>query len=235
MYKFFAKYYDKLMWDRSNYVLFINNVIKEYNLNPINILDIACWTWKVLSALNDKYNKYWIDLSENMLDIAKKNVKEGIFYRQDMRELYFNDIKFDLITNLFDSINHVIDFSDWEKIFKSSFELLNNNGVFLFDINTKSKLDKVSKYKPVMYEVDNDIIFFTTKNIDDWVVEWHIKFFENRKSNNYQLFQENIKEKSFDLDKIQKSLDIFSKVILVDEHFNKATEDSDRVFFICIK
>ncbi|MDD2907128.1 MAG: class I SAM-dependent methyltransferase [Candidatus Gracilibacteria bacterium] len=235
MYENFAKYYDKLMGDRSNYIVFIDRIIIQYNLNPKNILDIACGTGKILSKLNDNYTKYGVDLSENMLEIAKKNVVKGIFYKQDMRELHFDIMKFDFVTCLFDSINHLVDFSDWEKVFNKSYDLLNTNGIFLFDINTKTKLEKVSKYKPIMYEIGNDIIFFTTEDKGNGIVKWNIKFFENTNGNNFNLFHENIEENSFKIDKIKKSLNKFSKIIIVDENFNIANDNSDRIFFICIK
>ncbi len=235
MYNYFAKYYDKIMGNRQNYINFIDYIIKNNNITPKNILDLACWTWKILSLLDVKYNKYWIDYSENMIEIARKNVKKGTFFKQDIKNIQINNLKFDLITCFFDSINHLLDFSDWEKVFNSSYNLLNKNWIFLFDINTKYKLDKISNYKPIMYEIDNDIIFFTTEYIWNEVVRWNIKIFNNFESNNYKLYNESIEEKSYDLSKIKKSLNFFSKVIILDHNYNEAFEESERVFFICIK
>jgi len=67
------------------------------------------------------------------------------------------------------------------------------------------------------------------------VVRWNIKIFNNFESNNYKLYNESIEEKSYDLSKIKKSLNFFSKVIILDHNYNEAFEESERVFFICIK
>lgn len=233
-YQTFAKYYDYIMWDRSNYVIFLKNIIKKYNSNSKSILDIACWTWKILNSFNKDYYVCWVDLSENMLSIARESNINWDFFCQDMREINL-DKKFDVIVNLFDSINHLVNFSDWQKVFNNSYELLNAEGIFIFDINTQYKLQKIINYKPIMYEVKKDVIFFSINDKGDSLVNWNIKFFEHYKDDLFSFSEENIEEISFPLEKIKDSLNKFKKIIIVNENNEIPDQDSERVFFICIK
>ena len=222
------------MWDRSNYWFFLNNIIKNYNPDTKKILDVACWTWEVFKFLDKKYEKHWIDLSEEMLNIARNNFKDCYFYNQNMNNISLN-IKFDFIYSIFDSINHLINYRDWELFFEKSFNLLNNDWVFVFDINTQYKLNLVWNYKPMICNDEKDIIIFSTYKEDSWITSWNIKFFKNVKENLFELNEERIDEISYPIEKIKKTLKKFKKIIIVDENNNPINETTQRAFFICIK
>lgn len=53
------------------------------------------------------------------------------------------DKKFDVILCIFDSINHLVDFEQWELTFDSVKAHLNDDGVFIVDINTVYKMERI--------------------------------------------------------------------------------------------
>ena len=79
-----------------------------------------------------------------MLSIARKKLPHVRFYRKDMVRFDLGR-KFDVIICVFDSINHVLKFADWQKIFRNAARHLEDDGLFLFDINTQAKLERLIK------------------------------------------------------------------------------------------
>ena len=82
-----------------------------------------------------------LDLSPQMLAIARKKLLNVRFYRKDMVRFELA-AKFDVIICVFDSINHVLKFVDWQKIFRNAARHLEKDAVS-FDINTEAKLERL--------------------------------------------------------------------------------------------
>jgi SAM-dependent methyltransferase len=74
-----------------------------------------------------------------MLEIARQRAAtEGVrvkFLRQDMRSLSLRG-RFDLVTCWFDSLNYLLDIDDLARTFARVSRVLDDNGVFIFDVNT---------------------------------------------------------------------------------------------------
>lgn len=136
-YERLSKLYDK-DWGKysSKYMELISNVIENYNLNVHSVLDVACGTGILASELyNRNFEVSGIDISEDMINIARENSKGIDFQVSDMSEFTF-DKKFQVITCAFDSINYLTCDVKLEKTLRNIFLHLDDNGVFIFDINT---------------------------------------------------------------------------------------------------
>ena len=118
-YSKFAKYYDSLMGEPKDKVVLINSWIKKYNSKATSVLEIACGTGAILKLMEKQYDVSGLDLSKEMLSIANKKIKKGNFYHDDMTSFSLNK-KFDVILSIYDSINHLLKFNDWNKVFKNS-------------------------------------------------------------------------------------------------------------------
>lgn len=141
-YERLSKLYSK-DWGKcsSKYTDLIFNVIENYNLKVHSVLDIACGTGILASELHSKnFEVSGIDISEQMINVARENAKGIDFQVADMEKFTF-DKKFQLITCAFDSINYLTSHIKMEKTLKNILRHLDDNGVFIFDINT-----------PVLYE-----------------------------------------------------------------------------------
>ena len=117
MYKELAKYYDLIYsWkDYKKETDKIKHLIKKYKKSDGNkLLDVACGTGKHLESLKEKYHCTGIDLNEEMINIAKKNIVDVDFKTADMVSFDLND-QFDIITCLFSSIGYVKSYDNLEK------------------------------------------------------------------------------------------------------------------------
>ena len=120
----------------SKYIELISNVIENYNLKIHSVLDVACGTGILASELYSRnFEVSGIDISEDMINVARENTRGIDFQVSDMSEFKF-DKKFQMITCAFDSINYLTCDAKMEKTLKNIFLHLDDNGVFIFDINT---------------------------------------------------------------------------------------------------
>ena len=141
-YEILSKLYSK-DWGKysSKYIDLISKVIDIYNLNVHSVLDVACGTGILASELHSKnFEVSGIDISEDMINVARENTKGIDFQVADMEDFSF-DKKFQIITCAFDSINYLTNHIKMEKTLKNILKHLDDNGVFIFDINA-----------PVLYE-----------------------------------------------------------------------------------
>lgn len=230
-YDIFSQFYDQALGSRDNDIKNIISLIDKYNPNSQTVLDLACGSGIVLKALGSKYKKFGIDLSPKMLKLAKAKISNATFLNQNISNYHINH-KFDLILCNFDSINHLLTFSEWEKCFKHTYQHLNKNGVFIFDINTVSKLEEISLL-PIIKKPfrKNELHIKVNKNKN--IYTWNIKVLEHLESNK-KIHNEDIPETSFPLEKIKTSLlKIYKEVILIDFDTPYISEDSKRIYFIC--
>ena len=102
--------------------------------NDAHVLDVGCGggipTAKFL--VNKGFTVTGIDLSETMLNLARKNVPTAEFVKMDMNKLEFNENTFDAIISVY-TLFHVPKENHFE-IFKKFFKVLKPEGILL--INT---------------------------------------------------------------------------------------------------
>ena len=182
-YDLFSKHFDELMGNPIDKTKRIENYIKQNSPKAKSVLDIGCGTGSILYNLPNKYDKTGIDLSANMLSIAKQKVKSAKFYQYDMTAFKFEK-KFDVILCIYDSINHLLHFKDWEKLFHNVKSHLNENGLFIFDVNTTFYLKKLSKLQQQLQPFGKNGKHFysiSVTQIKDTIFNWSVKIFEPSK------------------------------------------------------
>ncbi|MBK8549950.1 MAG: class I SAM-dependent methyltransferase [Ignavibacteria bacterium] len=234
-YDIIAAYYDKVIGKGYETNDYIRKKINRYNKNVKTVLELGCGTGSNLLHFDKDIAITGIDISVEMLKIAKNKLPGCKFYQQDIRTFSLNK-KFDLIICLYDTLNHVLLFSDWKKIFKNADKHLNDKGLFIFDINTLAKLEYISAVSPFMHEFDSNYLIVNVKKIFRNTFNWNLKIFENKRHNMFSLLEQNIKESSFETDKISNELlKYFNIKRIDDENGRKVKYDNERVFFVCQK
>ena len=141
-YKNLASVYDFLMQDidYEAWADYLVNLIGENNPPGKTILDLGCGTGKISALLAQKgFNIVGVDNSVEMLTEAdqklrKLNIKASL-YKQDIRNLKIPE-KVDIVISTFDTLNYLLTEEDLLKTFSNTYEVLNNNGLLIFDINT---------------------------------------------------------------------------------------------------
>lgn len=131
----YSKYYNLLYKDK-NYqeeVDYIDSLIKKYNAKAVQLLDVGCGTGNHAKLMARKgYNIHGIDLSEQMLEIAKSGQSDITFEQGDIRHFKL-DRRFDVITSLFHVMSYQTSNEDVVSSFKAVHNHLNKDGLFIFD------------------------------------------------------------------------------------------------------
>ena len=212
---------------------YIRRLIRQHKPKARTLLELACGTGAILKILAKSYDVVGLDLSPQMLSIASKKLPQVRFYQKDMVSFDLGK-KFDVIICVFDSINHVLKFADWQKIFRNAARHLEEDGLFLFDINTQAKLERLISAPTWVHKFGRNLEFINVTDGRRGIANWNIRVFEHRRGNKYGLFEEDIKEISFPVNKIRAALrKQFTEVKVVDALGRKPSSKSDRLYFVC--
>ncbi len=239
----FAKIYDELINEDINYDEMVNriiNICEEQNINFNNYLDVACGTGNVTIRLATKFKDVFaVDLSEDMLREAfeklKANKIKGKVICQDMTELSLNK-KFDLITSVLDSTNYIIEEEGIISYFKSIYEHLNDDGIFIFDINSYYKLSEILGNN--IYTYSEEEVFYTWENtFEDDLLSMFLTFFV-KKGELYERFEEEHLERAYKEEEIEKYLRLSNLEVInkFDGYTNcDVQENSERLVYVVKK
>ena len=233
-YDIFGKFYDAVMGDRAQATEQLRKLIRKANPKARNVLELGCGTGSVLKQLSKHYEVWGLDLSKQMLSIARKKVPPPRLSRQNMVNFRLRQ-RFDVICCVFDSLNHVASFTQWKYLFNNVHRHLADEGVLIFDINTQKKLNRhIAEPAWVHKFGENILIMKVTKT--NGGSNWNIKVFERTGRNRYLLHEENIHEVSFPLRKIIRALRVrFSSVEIIDTDRKRPSTESERLYFVCKK
>lgn len=140
IYAGFAEVYDEFMdnipYDEWHSYLY--GLLKEYGVTSGIVVDLACGTGSMTCRLeNDGYDMIGVDLSEDMLDIARQKCSlETLFLQQDMRELDLYGTAAAMVC-VCDGMNYILKSDELKKVFKSVHTFLDYDGIFIFDMKTE--------------------------------------------------------------------------------------------------
>ncbi|MBC8589379.1 class I SAM-dependent DNA methyltransferase [Paratissierella segnis] len=242
-YNEFATIYDELMndFDYKRWADYIESIFEFYHKKPNKILEMACGTGNLTYQLAKRtYNLVAFDLSSEMLTKAYeklyrfKNVK---LLNQDMTSFELNK-KFDSIISICDSINYILDIKDLFCTFTNVYNHLEEDGIFIFDINSFYKLEKIIGNN--IFIEDRDDVFYTWQNEFNCynnICSFYLTFFIN-KDDRYYRFDEEHEERAYNVEEITDILYKigFKKIEYFDCFtFNKINPDTERINFIAIK
>ena len=154
-YDILADMYDDIMQDYSWCEGFLRKLIIERIQEPDSVLEVGCGTGRILELIAPMFNRtVGVDLTPQMLDRARIRLPEAEFYEQDMVTMSVPG-KFDLIICLYDTINHLMDFADWERAISRMGEHLSPTGMCVIDMNTPRRLARLSLFPPLVRDLDD--------------------------------------------------------------------------------
>jgi SAM-dependent methyltransferase len=234
-YEKFYRFYDLVMGDRSKAANFTRSLIALHKPEAKTVLEIACGTGAILGFLADTYEVTGLDRSQQMLALARKKLPHIRFYRQGMT--CFSIAKqFDVIVCVFDSLNHLLGFGEWKKVFRQVALHLDKDGLFVFDVNTLGKLRRLTNASAWSREFDRDWVIIKVNGGRRGIFEWDVKIFEHEERDNYKLTQETIRELALPHKRILTALrDRFKQVKVIDPGGARPSDQSERLYFVCKK
>jgi len=232
-YDIFSQFYDAIMGDRAASTERLRHFIRSVHPHAKTVLELGCGTGSVLKNLAADYLVWGVDQSRNMLALARKKVPQAALFRQDMAKFRIGR-KFDVICCVYDSINHLLSFSAWKKLFANVSRHLETGGVFIFDINTQRKLDRHIAEPPWVHRFGGNFLIMTITRFGRKASNWNIKVFEHATGNRYLLHEENIREASFpERDIVTALRRHFRHIEIIDTDRRRPSSKSERLYFIC--
>jgi SAM-dependent methyltransferase len=213
----------------------LGNIIQRLNPAAKSILEIACGTGNVLQQLSNRYEVAGLDLSPKMLEVARAKLTNVPFYEGDMTNFELGT-KFDVILCIFDSINHLVEFDQWESTFDRVKAHLNDGGVFIVDINTVYKMEKFAAFRPIYNLVKSNYHLINIEKKRDGLYSWNIDVFAptDKDTDTYKLSRTSIPISGYPYEQIELSLkERFGRVELSTPDNKTINDTTDRIYFSC--
>ncbi len=138
-YSILANIYDQVM-SHVNYELWANyiaKIAKRNLMNVENVLDISCGTGNLCDFLERYgYSVMGCDSSSKMVKTAQEMHDNSIlFWCADMKRPSLHK-KVNIVVSLYDSMNYLLDDKDWVECFENVYDILQKDGLFIFDVST---------------------------------------------------------------------------------------------------
>ena len=170
LYHELATTYDLFYSKVFNYQEFYESIAPSLQEKEVEtILEVACGTGRLMKILEEKgYSVTGLDLSQDMLDIARSRVKGNLIH-QDMRDIRINT-RFDAVICLGSSFTYMQSDEDVEKALHSFYTHLEPGGVLMFDNIDYDRFDtsRHGKWKKGSHRFDEVEITSRT-----WSSDWN--------------------------------------------------------------
>ena len=239
MYNDFAYVYDKLIndVDYKEWADYYFKIFQRYGLNPKLGLDLGCGTGNLTVELSNRgVEMTGVDISEDMLMVAreKSEGKDILYLNQDMTEFELYGTV-DFIVSSLDCINYITDKRDLLKVMKLANNYLEPGGLFIFDINTRYKLENVIGDNTFILEDDD--CFCSWQNEYDKrrkLSDFYLTFF-SKDGDSYTRFDEQHTERAYEIDEIKTLVENSGMRLLKvynNLSFDNPKKNSERVFFV---
>lgn len=241
-YRGFAQVYDLFMEDVPylEWGEYIEEVWKKYNINPKLVAELGCGTGTLCNYFASKnIDIIGIDNSADMLTIAReKSAKKDLkvlYLLQDMQEFELYGTV-DSIYSTCDSINYILDEQELLQMFKWVNNYLEPGGIFIFDINTQYKYEKILGENIFANHVQGaSYIWENYYDKEHEINEYIVTFYVEDEDGRYTRFEEMHNEKMYSTQKIISLLEeagMRLEGVYDDYTFNPEKANSERVTFI---
>ncbi len=232
-YDTFARHYDAVVGEREEVAHFLAKLLKIYAPKAKTLLELGCGSGSMLKILQKRYAARGIDLSAEMVRLAKKKAPRAQISVGDITRFKFRE-RYDAIICPFDTINHVTSFAKWRRVFANAHQHLNPQGVFIFDVNTEAKMERYAT-EPVYAEVvKNEVSIVDVQRLRRYRYTVHLRLLKREKGELYRNHEMLIPELVVPTPTILKELsNYFTRVTMVDPDRKEPSQETEELFFIC--
>ena len=238
----FAQVYDLFMQDvpYEEWGNHIQQVWDQYKIKPKLIAELGCGTGELTNYFAKKgIDVIGIDNSDQMLTVAKEKSAalglEVLYLLQDMQEFELYGTV-DSIYSACDSINYILEDDELLQTFKWVNNYLEPGGIFIFDINTQYKYEKILADNTFAYNLEEaSYIWENYYDQEDQINEYLVTFFVKEEDQSYTKFEELHHERMYSVETIIHLLGQAGMKVegIFDGYtFNHAKPDSDRITII---
>jgi SAM-dependent methyltransferase len=230
-----APFYDRLMGDRREHADYLRSLLERYHPQARTLLELACGTGSLLRWLGERYDVTGLDISQPMLEIAAAKAPRARLVQGDMTEARLGE-RFDAVLCAFDSVNHLDGFERWLALFDRAREQLAPGGLFIFDVNTLHKLERLASQPPrAVWFGGEQLLVQGVVEVGPGAFDWTMDVFERLDGREVLRCAETIREICFPLERVRTALlERFDSVVVHDREQERPTDRSDRLHLVCL-
>lgn len=249
----FAYVYDELMDNvpYEEWCEYVRSILCSYGIEDGLVLDLGCGSGVFTELLADRgYDMIGIDSSDDMLAVAMDKLdKSGhdiLYLLQDMREFeLYGTVR--AIVSVCDCLNYITEPDELAGVFGLVHNYLDNDGLFIFDMNTEYKFKTVLSDN--VYAENRDDCSFIWENYydsDSKINEYALTIFsahtpakEQREEQTlYERHEEYHYQKAYSVEEITKMIENAGLTLLniYDAYtMDEPNPSSERLSYICVK
>ena len=242
-YSGFAKVYDLFMDNipYEEWTDYVKELLAEEGVKDGILLDLGCGTGSVTELLAESgFDMIGIDNSEEMLEIAMEKREESghdiLYLLHDMREFeLYGTVKG--VVSICDSMNYILDDEDLLDVFKLVHNYLDNEGIFIFDMNTMYKYEQILADNT--FAEDREESSFIWENYydeEEEINQYDLSLFVQEKDGRYRKYEETHLQRAYEQQCVEELIKESGLELLhVYDAFTKdlPAEDSQRIYFVC--
>ena len=233
--------------DYVGYADFLKEEICRWEKSPTGLLlDLACGTGVLTLLMRERgYDMTGVDISQDMLACARqecvdRGIGDVLYLCQDMRSFeLFGTV--DGCISCLDSINYLTKISDVRACFKTVYNYLVPNGVFIFDVNTPYRFKEVYGNNDYILENEGSLLAWQNEyNEKNGLCRFYLSVFVENDDGTYTRSDEVQKERCYTRRQIEGALkDTGFEVLAVyggtDRH--NPRDDDEKWYFVarCVK
>lgn len=197
--------------------------------NLDNILDIGCGQGAFLAHLSaNGVKNLGIDLSVEQIKVC-----EALGLNAKAMPLHEVQEKFDCATAIFDVINY-IQAAQLKDFFQDTYNCLNENGYFIFDVNTFFGFDEIAQGSINIDAQDKFIAI--DAYFEQNALTTHLTLFEQNKQGLYSKEQDEIVQYFHETSYLKQLLqEVGFKTIDVKNFYLHTDDEADKLIFTCKK
>lgn len=240
-YRVFAEYYDYLNQnvDYDAGSSFISGIFKANNVK--SVIDLACGTGIMSEKLmNEDFNIIGIDSSVDMLSVADSRLsaldKEYSLINSKMQDFSLSECADGCICCL-DSINHLTDENDVLNTFINVYNSLNDNGIFIFDVNSVYKHRTLLNNRAYVFDEEDFFLSWDNEMLENDTVRIMLDFFIYN-GESYDRFSEEFCERAYSVESLNEMLKTagFTSIEAYGGFdYSEIKDNGERIYFICKK
>ena len=237
----FAGVYDRLTFeiDYKKRASYLHQCIVRHGGKCGELLDMGCGTGSMCEEMARLgYSVVGADDSYDMLTEAmNKRIASGLpitYVAQSMTELDMPG-KFDVIISTLDSLNHLTDPEDFDRAIAGAALFLREDGVFVFDVNSVYKHDRILAGNTFVYDLDDIYCIWQNTPGEDHLTEMDLDIFVQDGDGKYERMEDHFTERGYSDDFIRKTLENHGLETVAVYHaytFLPPQEDSQRLVYV---
>lgn len=242
-YTSFASVYDLFMDNvpYEEWCAFLCKILAQHGITDGPVLDLGCGTGKMTRLMSEQgYDMTGIDNAAEMLQIAAMELGEVpiLYLLQDMQDLELDGCV-RAVYSVCDCVNYVLDEEELQQAFSRVHEYLEEDGVFIFDVNTSYKYTKLLAENTFAESRDEgSFIWDNYYNEEERINEYDLTLFIPEGDELYRRYTETHYQRNYETETLLKLLKNagFTDICVYDDYTDAPLcEMSERAVFVAKK